>query len=303
MDSDQKDKNAARHSLKENQNDQLYTGVSDLFRQNNGVILFRRAERKAEAESVADEIEEMLVLLKGLAEADKGAREIRANHRSVTGWINGDYGAVPFESTVEMDFAYLALFDARVTGLHAQPITINYYDEDEHPRHYTPDFLVEYLSADGGARKALVEIKLSSELREHGESLSVRFRAAEYWCLQNGFEFHLVTDEQIRAECIDNIKALYPFRFATNYRNSALWDLDEKIKSAAPISIEEVLQQHSSAPVVRAEIQKLIWILIARQSLHINLGERWSAKTTLHTHPVWHDPNLFFTTSHEIGEV
>jgi len=302
MNSDQSDKKHARSGLKVNQSNQLFTGVSGLFRQNNGVIPFQPRKSKADAKLVAAEIKEMLMLLKGFAEAEQGAREIRANHRSVTGWINGDYGAVPFESTVEMDFAYLALFDARVVGLHSQPITISYEDENNQSRHYTPDFFVEYSSDEDQTQRALVEIKMASEMQERGSHFAARFCAAENWCSQNGFEFHLVTDEQIRTECINNIKALYPFRFATDYRHSVLWKLDADIKANTPMSIEDALQQYVSASTSRAEIQKLIWILVARQSLHIDLGKPWNAKTTLHSNPVWHDPNLFFTSSHEIHE-
>lgn len=302
MSSDKNDEKYSRLSLIENQSDQLYAGVSDLFRQNNGVIPLQPRECKAEAEFVAAEIKEMLMLLKGFAEAEQGVREIRANHRSVTGWINGDYGAVPFESTVEMDFAYLALFDARVVGLHSQPITISYEDDANNLRHYTPDFLVEYTTAKGEIDKALVEIKLASEMRERGDQFTPRFYAAESWCFEHGFEFHLITDEQIRTECINNIKALYPFRFAMDYRHSVLWKLDADIKANAPLSIESALQQFVYTSTSRAEIQKLIWILVARQSLHIDLSKPWNAKTTLHSHPIWHDPNLFFTNSHESHE-
>ncbi|MCW8916508.1 MAG: TnsA endonuclease N-terminal domain-containing protein [Magnetovibrio sp.] len=303
MNSDKNGPKDTRKSLKENRSDQLFTGVSDLFRQNNGVVPIQSRKQQAEAELVAAEIKEMLMLLKGFAEAEQGVREIRANHRSITGWVNGDYGAVPFESTVEMDFAYLALFDARVVGLHSQPITINYEDENSRHRHYTPDFLVEYTPTEGQVKRALVEIKLASEMRERGNYFAARFRAAENWCVQHDFEFYLVTDEQIRTDCINNIKALYPFRFAIDFRNFALCELEEKINASVPISIAEVLDTYSSTPAERAEVQKMVWILIATQALHIDLSKAWHSKTILYSHPVWHDPNLFFTMSREIREV
>lgn len=93
-------------------------------------------------------------------EDSRGAREIRANHRSITGWITGQQkqGSIPFESTLERDFAYLALFEPSVERVHSQPMTLCYTDEDGAMRHYTPDFLVEYSIPKVCSRKAVVEV-------------------------------------------------------------------------------------------------------------------------------------------------
>jgi len=80
-------------------------------------------------------------------EADGGPRVIKPNYVSVTGWIAGtdDHDPVPFESSLERDCAFLAMFEPRITLVAAQPYTILYRDSSGRSRRYTPDFELSYL--------------------------------------------------------------------------------------------------------------------------------------------------------------
>ena len=93
----------------------------------------RDAEKPDGASLLAESMVESMEALLAAAEAKNKLitrRVIRPNHRSVTGWLANDVtgDAVPFESTLERDCAYIALvkqtilyFDAHILHLHDSP--------------------------------------------------------------------------------------------------------------------------------------------------------------------------------------
>jgi hypothetical protein len=108
---------------------------------------------------------------------------------------------IAFESLLERDFIYLLDFDPAVKWFEEQPLTIEYASDDQGLR-YTPDFhLLE------GKRDVLVECKPEqfADTEENGR----KFSAARAWCAQQGWEFRLVTDRQVRAGFhLQNVKLL-----------------------------------------------------------------------------------------------
>jgi hypothetical protein len=99
---------------------------------------------------------------------------------------------VQFESTLERDLIYLLDFDRRVTAFEEQPLKITYQHEGK-TLSYTPDFQVVF----AGSRTALLECKprcfVGSEENQR------KFSAAQAWCAVHGWQFHVVTEEQLRA--------------------------------------------------------------------------------------------------------
>ena len=108
---------------------------------------------------------------------------------------------IAFESLLERDFVYLLDFDAAVEWFEEQPLTIEY----EHAGkllHYTPDFhLVE------GGRQVLVECKPEHFVATAENSR--KFAAARVWCQAQGWEFRVITDQQVRSGYrLENVKLL-----------------------------------------------------------------------------------------------
>ena len=111
---------------------------------------------------------------------------------------------IAFESLLERDFIYLLDYDPHVEWYEEQPLMIEYQHETQ-CRHYTPDF---HLVMAG--RDVLVECK--PEHFVETEENQRKFVAARAWCEQRGWEFQVVTDQQVRSGFrLQNIKRLTPY--------------------------------------------------------------------------------------------
>jgi hypothetical protein len=108
------------------------------------------------------------------------------------------------ESGPELDYAYLLDPDQSVIFFQEQPGKIKYYLNGKLHK-YTPDFLVIRPN-----KKQIVEVKPAS--KASAEKYKILFRIIEAICLEAGYEFIVVTDEEIRAGArLSNIKALWKY--------------------------------------------------------------------------------------------
>lgn len=98
---------------------------------------------------------------------------------------------IAFESLLERDFIYLLDYDARVEWFEEQPLTIEYQHDDQ-TLHYTPDFHVV-----GAGQQIIVECKPARFVEAPDNQR--KFAVARAWCAARGWEFQVVTDQQIRA--------------------------------------------------------------------------------------------------------
>jgi len=199
-------------------------------------------------------------------------RVIRPNHRSVTGWLANDLtgDAVPFESTLERDCAYIALFDKRVTEVQSQPITIPYKLENGRNSHYTPDYKVTY-RMDGSTQRAILEVKELKTFEENKISFLRKYDAAEKWCTDNDCSFYVVTERQLRPPLIENIRFLYRQRQQWHFDTLASGELLSNIQDQLPLTVEEILDINSKNQVERAKTQTLLWGLIASRLVYVDL--------------------------------
>lgn len=116
---------------------------------------------------------------------------------------------VAYESTIERDFLYLANFAPEVLDIEAQPVRIEYWD-DQHggKRHYTPDYLVGMSDCD-----VLVECK-PAEFVEREENRR-KWEAARRYAADLHWDFTVVTDRQMRegqaGARLRNVKMLTQF--------------------------------------------------------------------------------------------
>src|SRR5262249_18461312 len=91
--------------------------------------------------------------------------------------------------------------DPNVQAFEEQPLVIP-YQHNEREVTYTPDFLLQTQG-----RHILVECKPASLVKT--EANQRKFNAARSWCKEHGYEFEVVTDEQIRAGFrLANVKRL-----------------------------------------------------------------------------------------------
>lgn len=111
---------------------------------------------------------------------------------------------IAFESLLERDFIYLLDYDPDVEWFEEQPLSIEYLHEAK-LLHYTPDFHVLELG-----QQVLVECK--PERFVETEENRRKFAVAREWCEERGWEFRIVTDQQVRSGFrLQNVKLLAQF--------------------------------------------------------------------------------------------
>lgn len=109
---------------------------------------------------------------------------------------------VAFESLIELDYLYLLDYEANVEWFEEQPLTIEYY-HDGKALHYTPDFHI----VDTERGNVLIECKPLIFIDK--EENQRKFWAAKAWCMERGWTFQVVTDQDIRTGFrLENIKLL-----------------------------------------------------------------------------------------------
>jgi hypothetical protein len=109
---------------------------------------------------------------------------------------------VQFESTLERDLIYLLDYDPQVAEFEEQPLKIAYQHEGKE-RAYTPDFRVVFTSGRIGLLECKPHCFVSKEENQR------KFSAAQAWCIDHGWCFQVVTDEQLRTGYrLQNVKLL-----------------------------------------------------------------------------------------------
>lgn len=109
---------------------------------------------------------------------------------------------VQFESTLERDLIYLLDFDRLVSVFEEQPLKLAYQHERK-TLSYTPDFRVELTSG----QRMLLECKPCRFV--NSEENQRKFSAARAWCAIHGWQFHVVTEEQLQAGyLLQNVRLL-----------------------------------------------------------------------------------------------
>ncbi|MCW3491342.1 TnsA endonuclease N-terminal domain-containing protein [Dethiobacter alkaliphilus] len=111
--------------------------------------------------------------------------------------------SIAFESLLERDFIYLLEFDQNVITFCEQPLTIRYY-ENNREKSYIPDFAVQRLES-----IEIIEVKPKDKL--HDEKIQKKLTAGHQYCNTAGYEYLIVTEDNINPVILNNIKALFGY--------------------------------------------------------------------------------------------
>jgi hypothetical protein len=204
-------------------------------------------------------------------------RRIPKNYRSLTGLVPNSrtQSMTAFESSLERDFLQLLDFDPDVEFYEEQPVKITYPDAKGRRRTYTPDVLVRYRSRHLHIRRPqtlLCEVKYRDDLRQHWTDYRPKFRAAQRYARQQGWQFRLVTERHIRTPYLENVKFLRSYQakaINASHRTrilNALSDLEE----TDPASLLPVL---SPDRWQQAELLPVLWQLIAIRQVGTDLRQ------------------------------
>lgn len=130
-------------------------------------------------------------------------RRIGPTRRSVSGfYCFRDQGMVAYESTLERDLLRKLAASRRVLAVESQPLSLDWKDDADRQRRYTPDFLIHWrwMGERHGQRELpwLVEVKPREEVRASWSKLHGKFRMAARYAAQQGWRFRLLDEARIR---------------------------------------------------------------------------------------------------------
>jgi len=169
--------------------------------------------------------------------ACEAVRKIKPNCKSVTGFYVSRKGRkLIFESKLERDAYILLDFEPCVKDVIAQPLCWKFHRIGN----YIPDCSI--IMALG---QTIAEIKHESELVEAWPKLSVKYFAANNYCLSNGLKFGFVTDAFVyhpryRLGILKQIRFLGSAKDANDYVQNQLVNI---LQSEGPTTIKSLAEE------------------------------------------------------------
>ena len=212
-------------------------------------------------------------------------RIIKPNYRNITAAVASSKmkRSLMAESSLERDFLITLDFDLNVKYFEEQPLTLKFEDKDGDARSYTPDCYVEYrkdISPADKMKPLLCEVKYRSDLFADWHLLKPKFKAARAFARQQGWEFRIFTEVEIRRPYLENAKFLRPFRkYETNWEHyKILTGLLNDLRVASP---SQILLAYSEDRWKQAEILSSLWNLIAQRIIRTDLKEPLTMESEL----------------------
>jgi hypothetical protein len=194
-------------------------------------------------------------------------RKIPKNHLVVTGRFasqkNGQMDE--FESLLEKEFMLLLDFDECVAGFECQPVNIPIPGV---PKGYTPDFLVRYhpdCKTGHFPKPLLTEVKHTDDLERNREKYVTKFALAEQYAQEQGWEFCITTQLDIRIPRLANLKFLREYRNITPDEN----DFRDVLEAAGSgtVTISDLLNQLAPDDDSRLHWLPIIWNAVLTRRL------------------------------------
>jgi hypothetical protein len=198
-------------------------------------------------------------------------RKIPKNYRSVTGVAAAlkAVGDAEFESTLERDFVKLLECNGDVARIEVQPIKIEWTDELNKPRGYTPDVFIEF-KPETGRPPWLCEVKYRADLRELWPELRPKLARGMHFARQRGWLFHIFSEVEIRTPYLTNVVFLeqYRSRVPSEEMSSRLLESLEINRRTTPRDLVEAL---STEAISRAYWLPVLWHLVTERRVGVDL--------------------------------
>ncbi|MDQ0897495.1 TnsA endonuclease N-terminal domain-containing protein [Paenibacillus sp. V4I7] len=175
------------------------------------------------------------------------------------------------ESLLERDYVRIANFDSKVSKISFQPIGIRFHYKGRR-RRYFPDFLI--VTRDGQCY--LIEVKLTKFVNTNLNK--AKFEAARLLCLEKGWIFQVITEEQIRIGYLQsNLKLLLEVK-AHKTTPAVTEYIKTVLKCYGPLTVAELLKQCEivEASMMMLNLNKLIY---AHEVMAEVVKERLSQKS------------------------
>lgn len=207
-------------------------------------------------------------------------RKIPKSFRSVTGRfpsVLNNGRCIGCESRLEQEFYLKLEFDRTVRKYEEQPLVIK-GEVDGKKISYTPDCLVYYLD---GKPNRLVEIKFQSELDEHDANLEARLSLGRSYAKENGLEFEVVTEVQIRDAALDNYRLIYRFVKPPNNFKLHKELILKALSQSDDIPLQDLMQILSKDERIQASMKSTLWHLLFTGDIVTDLSRKIDNSTRL----------------------
>lgn len=200
----------------------------------------------------------------------KQQRKVKANYRSVTGYVSYKGKPIAYESTLERDFLIYQTFRKDVVDIVPQPIVIPFV-KNGRKYTYTPDFFVQP-SEDSLEKPLLVEVKYKEDWQKNWREWSDKWKTAMVYCKQNGFRFAIYDESRIRHKALANINFLKSFQnlaVSQALRDSILCELQVLGSTTLAVLIDKIALQQ----IDHNQAQRILWSLMSNKLIGFDV---WS---------------------------
>ena len=202
-------------------------------------------------------------------------RKIKAGYANLTSKVPSTKlnRSVSAESSLERDFYVLLDNDENIEHFEEQPFTIEGIGTI-----YTPDVVAHF----SNGSSVIYEVKYRSELYKHWKKLKPKFKSAIKFGKDNGYQFKIVTEQEIRTTKLKNIKFITHFLRTVSQTEDATRQVLAKtlidFHSASPL---ELLAASFSCKTKRAEAAPVLWRMIADGWVEVDLDYPLTMHTQL----------------------
>lgn len=210
-------------------------------------------------------------------EIKESSRKIPKNYRNITGKIPSQKSnrMISFESKLERDFIYLFELENYVISILEQPITIEYFVDNKKYK-YTPDF---YLKTPPKYNNIMIEVKYYDDLKKTLPLEREKYKAIVKYLENKNVDFKFFTD---KCPYIQSDDYKFNVNFLLNY--NSLLNKEYKIVSnlfLPQITIQQLLEQYSKDKFKQLSIIPVVWTMIRRKILIVNMFEKLTLNTKL----------------------
>jgi hypothetical protein len=198
-------------------------------------------------------------------------RKIPKNYRNLTGILPSEksVGSAEFESSLERDVLIYFEYKSNVKRFEVQPVQIDWFDENNRKRTYTPDVLVHF----NDRQPIVYEIKYSQDLTELLKEERIKFRAAIKFARDNGWRFKFFTEEKVGLTYLKNIRFLLPFLQSGPRVETDMDLIDDKLHEFTVSTPRQIITSIYSDEFNQADLIPTLWYLVASDQIGIDLNE------------------------------
>lgn len=187
-----------------------------------------------------------------------------------------------YESLLERDLMILLEFDNAVQGFEEQPVKISYKVVGKAKKQYVPDILIRYQSSSGVVeRTVLGEIKHTDDLKKNKAKYAPKFEAAKIFATEQGWEWQIFTEKDIRTPFLENLKFLREYHSAEpdiSLQNEVITCLQ---RARGSVTVDSVLEQLCPTDDRKLLVVPALWHLVASKRIATNLQKPLDFNTKL----------------------